>query len=101
MEDGHIFFLKASKESLKERLARRGAKNSGRGKSPFDSKSLIRQEKELMKIYRLQPKDAIDTTDSTAGETAKSIARTILLDKYEPFDFASRLEDVIKTQGDL
>jgi RNase adaptor protein for sRNA GlmZ degradation len=101
LEGGHVFFLRASKESLKERLARRGTKKADRGKIRFDAKALIQQEKELMKIYKPPPNSVIDTTDSTAGETARSIARTILLEKYDPFDFAARLEEVIKMSGEL
>src|SRR5260370_36250805 len=81
LESGQIFFLRASKESLKERLARRGTRKAGRGKVRFDPKSLIQQEKELLQIYGLSPSAVIDTTDSTAGETARAIARTILLEK--------------------
>jgi hypothetical protein len=101
MEGGQIFFLKASNEALKERLARRGAKKAGRGKVRFDAKALVKQEKELMAIYRLPQNAVIDTTEGTAGETARTIARTILLDEYHPFDFAARLEEVIKMGGKL
>jgi hypothetical protein len=54
-----------------------------------------------MKTYRPSPGDVIDTTDSTSGETARTIARRILLERYNPFDFADRLEEVIKMNGVL
>jgi hypothetical protein len=101
LEAGKIFFLKASKESLKERLARRGARKAGRGKVRYDTKTLVQQERDLMKVYRLPQNSVIDTTDSTAGETARGIAREILLEKYEAFDFAARLEDIIDRDGEL
>ncbi len=101
LEGGHIFFLRASKESLEERLARRGTGKAGHGKIRFDANALIQQENELMKVYALPPSSVIDTTNSTAGETARTIARTILFDKYDPFDFVARLEEVIKMNGKL
>jgi broad-specificity NMP kinase len=101
LESGHIFFLVASKESLKERLARRGTKRVVRGKVRFNTKALVQQEKELRTIYRVPPGVGIDTTDSTVGETARTIARIILLEKYDPFDFTARLDEVIKGGGKL
>ncbi len=101
LESGQIFFLRASKGTLEERLARRGTKKAGPGKVRFDWKTLVQQEKELLKTYGLTQAVAIDTTDLTAGETARKIARMILLEKYSPFDFGSRLNQVIKADGKL
>jgi hypothetical protein len=61
----------------------------------------LEQEAELFKIYRPSTKAVIDTSDSTIGETAKNIARTILLEDYSPFDFFVRLNEVIKGRGKL
>jgi hypothetical protein len=99
LESGHIFFLRASRESLKQRLARRGTKKAGRGKVRFDSTTLVKQEKELLEIYKISLGSIIDTTNSSASETARIIARTILLEKYEAFDFTARLDEVIEKGG--
>ena len=101
MEGGHMFFLRASREALKERLARRGTIKVGSGKYRFDAKALIQQETELLKIYNLNRSDTTDTTDSTAGETARAIAKTILLGDYKPFDFLARLQQIIQMGGAL
>jgi hypothetical protein len=100
LEDGHVFFLKASKLALEERLARRGANKKVRGKVSFETATLLKQEAELMKIY--SPLNAVvDTSNSTVGDTAKYIARIILLGEYCPFDFTARLETIIKNRGGL
>jgi hypothetical protein len=98
MEVGQIFFLRASREALKERLAQRGAIKVGGGKYRFNAKTLIQQEKDLIRAYKLIGNDAIDTTP---GDTAQNIARTILLEEYSPFDFSARLNEVIKKRGKL
>jgi hypothetical protein len=100
LEEGHVFFLKASECALEERLARRGARKRVRGKTSYGTDTLLKQEAELLKIYG--PLDAtIDTSNSTIGDTAKYIARVILLEDYRPFDFAARLDQVIKNKGRL
>jgi hypothetical protein len=101
LEDGHIFFLKATKNALQERLARRGSKKRKKGKIRFDTKTLIEQEKELIKIYRPADHTIIDTSDMTVSETAKKIARALLLGEYRTFDFTNRLDEVIKKGGQL
>jgi len=100
LEDGHVFFLKASKPALEERLARRGTNKRVRGKVSFETDTLLKQEAELLKIYG-PPNAVIDTSNSTVGDTAKCIARVILLEKYCPFDFSARLEEIIKKRGRL
>ena len=82
-------------------MARRGTIKVGRGKFRFNAKTLVRQEKELMQIYRMLADDTINTTKSSPGDTARWIARTILLEKYDQFDFATRLEEIIKMNGSL
>jgi hypothetical protein len=100
LEDGHVFFLKASKTALEERLARRGTNKRVRGKVSFETETLLQQEKELLKVY--SPLNAIiDTTNSKVGDTAKDIARIILLGEYRPFDFSARLEKIIEKRGRL
>ena len=54
-----------------------------------------------MQIYRMLADDTINTTESSPGDTARWIARTILLEKYDQFDFATRLEEIIKMNGSL
>jgi hypothetical protein len=100
-EDGHVFFLKASERSLKERMARRGTNKRVHGKVSFETDTLLEQEKELFKIYRPLANAVIDTSESTSSDTAKNIARTILLEEYKPFDFSARLDEVIKKRGKL
>ena len=101
IEDGHIFLLKATKTSLEERLARRGANRRIRGKVRFATESLLEQETNFFKIYRPSTDAVIDTSDSTIGETAKKIARIILLEDYNPFDFSDRLDEVVQSDGEL
>jgi hypothetical protein len=101
LEDGHIFFLKASKEQLEERLARRGNPKPKRGPVRFDAKTLLAQEAELLKVYRPAKNDILDTTEASAGECARAIARTILLESYSNFEFESRLSDIIEKDGEL
>jgi hypothetical protein len=101
IEDGHILFLKATKQALEERLARRGTNKRVRGKVSFETETLLEQEAELLKIYRPTEESTIDTSDSVVFDTAKQIARTILLEDYRPFDFSGRLEEVINKRGEL
>ena len=101
IECGHVFFLKASKQSLEERLARRGGNKRIRGKVRFETDTLLQQEADLLKIYRPPTDSIIDTSDLTVTDTAKYIARTILLEDYRPFDFSERLNEVIKRRGEL
>ena len=51
IEDGHVFLLKATKTSLEERLARRGANRRIRGKVRFGTETLLEQETNFFKIY--------------------------------------------------
>lgn len=103
LQSGQIFFLRASEEVLEERLARRGTKRRERdhGVTRFDTSTLIKQEEELLKIYRLSLESTIDTTRVTVEETAKRIARTILLEPYQAFDFSARLNEIIEKGGEL
>ena len=100
-EDGHIYFLKASKSVLEERMARRGTNKRIHGKVSFETDTLVEQEAELRKIYRPTPNSVFDTSDLTVGETAKKIARTMLLEDYIPFSFSGRLNEIIKKRGAL
>jgi hypothetical protein len=100
-EDGHVFFLRASEKSLEERMARRGTNKRVHGKISFKTDTLLKQEAELLKVYKPPAKAVIDTSDSTVGETARNIARTILLEEYSPFNFSARLDEVIRKRGKL
>jgi SIR2-like domain len=99
-EDGQIFFLTASEEAFKERLAKRALPTGDEGKIQFDPESLIAQEAKLKKIYRPEAEFTLDTSDIDAGQTAKGIARAILLTPYKTFDFSTRLEQICK-DGEL
>jgi hypothetical protein len=103
LQSGQIFFLRASEEVLEERLARRGTKRRERdqGITRFDTGTLLKQEEDLLRIYRMSPEETIDTTRVSLEETVKNIARTILLGPYEPFDFAARLDEIIAKGGEL
>ncbi len=94
-QDGHIFFLKASQGALDERIARRGTKKG------FDAKTLVAQGHQLAEIYRPHEPSIFDTSVSTVEETAKRIARQILLEKYSEFSFQERLEEIMRNSGEL
>jgi len=67
MEGGHMFFLRASREALKETLARRGTIKVGSGKYRFDAKALIQQETELLKISLLSGSLRVTFQNSAAA----------------------------------
>lgn len=100
-EDGHIFFLKASKDILDERMARRGsAKNRGK-KRKFGADALIAQEAELLQVYKPDAHSVFDTTYASPGEIAKHMARAILLEPYTEFSFEQRLDEILNKGGVL
>jgi hypothetical protein len=100
-ENGHLFFLSASSGAVEERLLRRGSRKAGEGKSGFEPKTLEKQREYLQQIYQVDPKRALDTSDLKPGEVAQAIARNILLNEYEEFDFLKRLDEIIAGDGKL
>jgi hypothetical protein len=90
-----------SKEALEERLALRGPPNRRRKRARFDAKTLLKQEDELERIYRPPEGVVLDTTNWTVAESAKWIARNILLEPYCPFNFRERLSEIINKDGEL
>jgi len=99
-QDGHIFFLTATEDAFKERLAKRALPSGDKKRIQYDPDSLIAQEVKLRKIYRPATEATFDTSESTVGQTAKEIARTILLKPYNVFDFSTRLNEIGK-DGEL
>jgi hypothetical protein len=95
-QDGHIFFLTAMEDAFKERLAKRALPSGDEKKIQYDTETLIAQEEKLRKIYRPATEAIFDTSETTAGQTAKEIARTILLRPYNVFDFSARLNQIGK-----
>ncbi len=71
------------------------------GQKGFDAKTLLAQEQQLIEIYKPGETSVFDTTFLTVGETAKLIARKILLEGYSEFAFQYRLEGVIHRAGRL
>jgi hypothetical protein len=101
-EDGHVFFIRASAAALAERMARRGVAVTKSGKTKgFDANALLVQERKLAKIYKPETSSIFDTSESTVGETAKQIARKILLERYAEFAFQERLEQITSRDGKL
>jgi len=100
-EDGHIFFLSASKDALSERMVRRGSFRKKDGSAGYDADRLKEQEEELKKIYCPEDGSIFDTSDSTVADTAKRIARAILLGPYSQFEFRKRLDHILKSKGAL
>lgn len=101
-EDGQIFFLRASDVTLGERMVCRGSFSKGGGRyTGYDTARLIAQEAELKKIYRPAETATFDTSDTTVSETAKRIARAILLQEYVPFSFKDRLNEIIAAEGTI
>jgi SIR2-like domain len=98
-EDGHIFFLSVSYDVLRERMARRGIDVTKTNQKGFDGKTLLAQQQQLHEIYKPEKGSIFDTTFITVGETAKLIARVILLEGYSEFAFKKRLEGVINRAG--
>lgn len=101
IESGQIFFLKANSAVLEERMARRGMRKRVGGKVTYQTDTLVRQNEYLTRVYRPSTENIVDTSEATVGETAKYIARKILLYDYTPFDFSERLSEVIKRRGEL
>jgi hypothetical protein len=99
LESGHIFFLRASKDAIEERLLKRGSRKDKGGKAGFEAATLAKQEQHLSKIYRLT--EAMDTSDLSPGEVARRIAREVLLGSYTEFNFAIRLDEIISDNGAL
>jgi hypothetical protein len=93
-QDGQIIFLTATKEAFEDRLAKRALPSGDGKKIQFDSETLMAQDAKLKKIYNPEEGSTFDTSETDVGETAKRIARTILLDPYTSFDFAARLEKI-------
>jgi hypothetical protein len=58
-QDGQIFFLTASEEAFKERLAKRALPSGDEKKIQYDPKSLIAQEAKLKRIYNPQPESTL------------------------------------------
>lgn len=100
-ENGHLFFLWVSPEAVEERLLKRGTRKGGVGKTGFEPETLLKQNEFLRQIYRIDPPKALDTSNLTPGEVAKVIARRILLDSYEEFEFSERLNEIIDGGGKL
>ena len=100
-EDGHIFFLRASKSTLNERMARRGGATSKGVQTRFDAKRLVAQEEKLARVYKPEAASIFDTTDLSSGDTARRIARAILLRHYTEFSFGPRLNSILKRRGAL
>jgi hypothetical protein len=100
-EDGHIVLLSASCEALRTRMLRRGIDITKTNQKRFDAKTLLAQEQQLIEIYKPKETSVFDTTFLTVGETAKLIARKILLEEYSEFSFQGRLEGVINRAGRL
>ncbi len=100
-EDGHLFFLGASSDALEERLLQRSSSKEADGKFGFELETLKNQDKALRKIYEIQDEQVLDTSYLTTGEVAKAIASKILLDDYQEFSFAKRLEQIIDGDGVL
>jgi len=100
-EDGHVFFLRASESALEERMARRGSEGRRKAQRRFDAKTLVKQERQLVSIYGPKDTSIFDTTDPPVGETARQIARKILLENYSEFAFDPRLKEILKQKGAL
>lgn len=99
-QDGQIIFLTASEDAFKERLAKRALPTGDEKKIQFDPETLIAQEAKLKKIYQPEDDSTFDTGEMDTGETAKKIARMILLKPYKAFDFSARLDQICK-DGEL
>jgi hypothetical protein len=57
-------------------------------------------KRQLKKIYKPEPEATFDTSDVSPGQTAKEIARAILLKPYTTFEFSVRLGQIC-TDGEL
>jgi hypothetical protein len=93
-QDGHVFLLTASEEAFKERLAKRALPSGDEKKIQYDPKTLIAQEAKLKKIYNPDAQSMFDTSETDIGQTAKEIARAILLKPYAAFNFSKRLDQI-------
>jgi len=95
-QDGQIFLLSASEDAFKERLAKRALPTGDEKKIQYDPGTLIVQEAKLKKIYNPDAGAIFDTSKIDVGQTAKEIARTILLKPYSAFDFSRRLDEICR-----
>lgn len=101
LADGQIIFLRVNKNSLEERLERRGYRTNRKNEIVYTPSALLTQEKQLRQIYHLGEDDLFDTTNLSVMQIARTIARMVLLDKYVPFQFASRIDEIITKDGAL
>jgi hypothetical protein len=99
-QDGQIVYLTADKDALEERLARRGKRKGRLGQIAYSAKKLIAQGKTLEKIYRPAEDSTFDTSRESVGQTAQKIARMMLLGKYVPFNFSSRVFEIVSNGGE-
>jgi len=95
-QDGQIVFLTASEDAFRERLAKRALPSGDEKKIQFDPKTLIAQEAKLKKIYEPGEDSTFNTSEMDTGQTAKEIARMILLKPYKIFQFSDRLDQICK-----
>ncbi|MES5481542.1 SIR2 family protein [Bradyrhizobium sp. INPA03-11B] len=99
--DGHIIFLDAEKNELSQRMAKRGRPKGRLGRISYDATSLVKQSAHLKEIYRPHKHSVFDTTHDDSSSVARTVARFILLGKYDPFDFNKRLKQVIAARGNI
>jgi hypothetical protein len=92
-----VIFLDADKEAFEQRRARRGKIRGG--KLEYAASALVDQSHALKKVYRPHDNSVFDTSKTVEGDTAQQVARMILLDGYEPFEFERRLDEVLRSGG--
>jgi hypothetical protein len=98
-QDGQIVFLTADQGALEERLARRGKRKGRLGRISYSAKKLMAQGKTLEKIYGPAANSIFNTSRESVGQTAQKIARMIILEKYIPFNFSKRVDEIISNGG--
>jgi hypothetical protein len=99
--DGQIIFMEASEPELEARLARRGKRRGKLGRIVYDATTLLEQAATLKKIYRPKKDSQFDTSFDGSAVVAQRIARKILLKKYQPLNFNTRLNEIISSRGKI
>ena len=100
LESGQIIFVRANEKTLSDRQARRGQLRGKKkeGQIDYDGAKLARQSQILEAIYHPSAASKFDTSEVQSDVTSRCMARAILMDAYEPFDFEGRI-DVLKANG--
>lgn len=99
LEPGQIIFLEADEPVLSERQARRGKLRGASQQIDYDGASLVQQSSVLKKVYQPDDRFTFNNSRESGDQTARKIAREILLGPYVPFNFERRVDELLASGG--